>query len=124
MKLAKWVFRIAGIYGVLIIAPMYFLESKFNLDYPPPITHPEYFYGFVGVTLAWQILFLVIAGDPLRFRNAMPVAMFEKLSYVVAIVWLYSLQRVSGLILSFGIIDLLLGLLFIVAYIKTKKAVQ
>ena len=53
MSFARWVFRIAGIYGVLVIAPMYFLESRFPAENPPPITHPEFFYGFVGVTLAW-----------------------------------------------------------------------
>jgi len=121
MNFAKWVYRLAGIYGIIIIAPMYALESKLNIDYPPSITHPEYFYGFIGVTLAWQILFLVIARDPIRFRNAMPVAMFEKFSYVIAVVWLHNLERVSGLVLTFGFIDLLLGLLFLVAYIKTKR---
>jgi len=102
---------------------MYFLESKLNTDYPPPISHPEYFYDFIGVTLAWQILFLVIARDPVRFRDVIPVAMLEKFSYVVAIVWLYALERVSGLVFTFGLIDLVFGVLFLVTYIKTKKAV-
>jgi len=57
MKFAKWVFRIAGIYGLIVVAPMYLSESQISRDFPPAITHPEYFYGFIGVTLAWQVLF-------------------------------------------------------------------
>jgi hypothetical protein len=84
MKFARWVFRIAGIYGVLAIAPMYLLESRFPAEAPPAITHPEFFYGFIGVTLAWQLAFLVIALDPVRDRLLMLPAMFEKFSFVAA----------------------------------------
>jgi|SRR5579872_615904 len=37
-------------------------------DTPPAITHPEYFYGFLGGALAWQFLFLVLSTDPVRYR--------------------------------------------------------
>src|SRR5262245_63460257 len=50
MKFARIVFLVAGIYGLLVVAPQYFLEAKIGRDTPPPITHPEFFYGFVGVT--------------------------------------------------------------------------
>jgi len=65
MKFAKYKYLIAGIYGILILVPQYFLETKTGIDYPPPITHPEYFYGFIGVAIVFQILFLVISRDPL-----------------------------------------------------------
>jgi hypothetical protein len=52
MKFAKIVFLIAGIQGLLILAPLYFLERTIGRQAPPAITHPEYFYGFVGVALA------------------------------------------------------------------------
>jgi hypothetical protein len=77
MKFAKWVFLIAGIYGILAVAPMYFSEHQISRDYPPAITHPEYFYGFAGVTLAWQIAFLVVASNPGRFRLMMLPAVVE-----------------------------------------------
>lgn len=57
MKFAKWVYRIAGIYGLLILTPQYFLETKNGIDFPPAINHPEYYYGFIGVALAWQVAF-------------------------------------------------------------------
>lgn len=121
MKFAKWVFRIAGIYGILAVAPLYFSEAQIARDYPPAITHPEYYYGFAGVTLAWQIAFLVIGSNPSRFRLMMLPAIVEKLSYVVAIWFLYSQQRVATIALGFAASDLLLGILFVLAFLRTPK---
>ena len=78
MRFAKWTFIVAGIYGILVTLPLFFQEAAFGRDYPPPITHPEFFYGFAGVTLAWQFAFLVIGRDPARFRPMMLPAMLEK----------------------------------------------
>ena len=61
MKFARLIFGAAGIFGLVVIGPMYFLEDRIGSDTPPAITHPEFFYGFVGVVLAWQIAFLCIA---------------------------------------------------------------
>jgi len=44
---------------------------------PPAITHPGFYYGFVSVGLAWQVAFLVIARDPVRFRLMMIPAALE-----------------------------------------------
>jgi hypothetical protein len=46
---ARWVFLLAGIVGVLEVAPMYFYEATLNRTQPPPITHPDFYYGFVGL---------------------------------------------------------------------------
>jgi hypothetical protein len=78
---AKRLFLIAGIYGIIVVSPMYFFENQIGVDFPPSITHPEYFYGFIGVTLAWQILFLLIARDPIRYRLMMVPAIVEKATY-------------------------------------------
>jgi hypothetical protein len=119
MKFARVVFLIAGIYGLLVIAPQYFTEAKTGLDYPPAITHPEFYYGFVGIALAWQVLFLILARDPVRYRLMMVPAVLEKFTFGLAVVVLYLQNRVPALLLGFGGIDLLLGALFIVAYLKT-----
>src|SRR5690349_14982683 len=70
-RFATRVFTIAGIYGLIVLIPQYFTESRFATDFPPALTHAEYFYGFLGVTVAWQICFLVIARDPVRMRPVM-----------------------------------------------------
>ena len=81
---ARRVFLIAGIWGLLIMLPQYFLEDRIGRTAPPPITHPEYFYGFIGVTIAWQFAFLVISRDPIRYRALMPVAVVVASNFAVA----------------------------------------
>jgi hypothetical protein len=122
MQVARWIFGIAGIYGILVIAPLYFAEARIGHDDPPSITHPEYFYGFVGITLAWQIVFLMIAREPARYRPMMLPSVLEKLAWGVAAIVLFQQQRVSGMTLGFGGIDLLLGALFVVAFCVTPRA--
>jgi len=121
MRFAKWVFLLAGISGILMLVPPYFLEAKTGEDYPPPINHPEYYYGFFGVTLAWQFLFLVIGSDPIRYRLAMLPAMLEKVSFAVAISVLYAQGRVPPIMLGFSSMDAIWLLLFIAAYLRTPK---
>ena len=118
-RFARRVYAIAGIYGLIVMFPQYFLEGRIGRDNPPPITHPEYFYGFIGIVLVWQIAFLVIARDPARFRPLMPVTVLEKLAFAVPVILLYRDGRVASAILPFAAIDLVLGLLFFLSYRRT-----
>ncbi len=120
MKFAKWTFLIAGIYGLLILVPQYFLETKNGIDYPPPINHPEYYYGFIGVAVAWQIAFLIIATDPKRYKLMMIAAVIEKFSYGIAMTVLFLHNRTAAAVFATGIIDLILGILFIISFWKLK----
>ena len=40
-RFASRVFRIAAIYGLIVLLPQYFMEGRIGRDTPPPITHPE-----------------------------------------------------------------------------------
>lgn len=122
MRFARVVFLIAGLYGLFALAPQYFLEEKNGRDFPPAITHPEYYYGFVGVALAWQVLFLILSRDPGRYRAMMIPSILEKAGFGIAVILLFLQNRVSTLMLGAAIIDLVLGLLFAVAYFKTARA--
>jgi len=119
MNLPKIIFIVAGLYGLVTLIPHFFLENRIGITDPPAITHPEYFYGFLGVALAWQILFFVIAFNPRRYRSVMPVAFLEKLGFGAAAVILFIGHRVQTQIMVFGIVDLLLGALFLYAYAVT-----
>ena len=119
MRFAKIVFNVAGIYGLLALLPQYFLEAKTGRDFPPAITHPEFYYGFIGVALAWQVLFLLVARDPVKYRLMMIPAVLEKLSFGLAIPLLFLQGRVASLMLGAAIIDLILAVLFLIAYAKT-----
>jgi hypothetical protein len=91
--------------------------------YPPPITHPDLYYGFVGVTLTWQVAFLVIASNPVRYRTFMLTAILEKLLYVGTMIALYLLGQLPPAQTAVIIVpDGLLGLLFVVAFFMTPVA--
>jgi hypothetical protein len=124
MKFAKTVFRVAAIWGVLVITPLYFMFDLIGRQDPPPITHPAFFYGFVGLALAWQIAFFFIATDPIRYRPLMIPSMFEKFSYAAAVIILVWQSRTSRSDLVFAGTDLLLGVLFVVAYLKTPTRLE
>jgi hypothetical protein len=121
MRFAKWAFTGAGIYGILTVAPLYFLESYISRT-TGPITYPEYFYGFIGVTVAFQILFLIVGRDPVRLRPVMPACMVEKISFGAAIFPLYAAHRVQIGVVIFAAIDLVLCALFIASWFKTADA--
>lgn len=119
MKFARWTFLLAGIYGLLALLPQYFMETRIGEDNPPAITHPEFFYGFLGVALAWQVVFIIISRDPARYRPLMPAGVLEKFSFGAAAVVLFAQERLAAQMLAAGCVDLVLGALFIVAFVKT-----
>lgn len=121
MKFAKTIFWVAAIWGFLVLTPLYFMFNVIGAKDPPPITHPAFFYGFVGAGLAWQLAFLIIATDPVRFRPLIPAAVIEKFTYGLALIVLYLQGRLHAADLTFAGTDLLLGILFIVAFMKTRS---
>ncbi|PYT94134.1 MAG: hypothetical protein DMG36_06360 [Acidobacteria bacterium] len=124
MKFAKIVFWVAAIWGFLVVTPLYFMFDRIGRDDPPPITHPGFFYGFVGVTLAWQIAFVFIARDPLRFHPLMIPSVFEKFSFGIAVLVLFSQGRMHAPDLLFAGVDLVLGILFVTSHFKTSPSTQ
>ncbi len=122
MRFARWVFLIAGIYGVAVLLPGFFTEDSFNESTPPPVSHPEFYYGFYGSALVWQVAFLLIGADPLRYRPLMLVAVFEKLAFFAASLWLFLAGRMAvGGPLVGAIIDGVLMVLFLIAW-RTSRA--
>ena len=119
MRFAKVVFWVAGIWGLLVITPLYFLFDVIGQKDPPAITHPGFYYGFVGCALAWQIAFLIIGADPVRMRPMMVPSMVEKFTYCTAVVVLVMEGRTNSRDLLFAATDLFLGALFVVAWVRT-----
>lgn len=121
MKFAKYTFLVAGIYGLLALAPQYFLETRIGADTPPAITHTEFFYGFIGVGIAFQIVFLIISRDPVKYRLMILPSIVEKFSFAIAVTLLFVYGRVAGMMFAAAMIDTLFGLLFIVSWFKTAE---
>jgi hypothetical protein len=119
MNFARRVFLVAGIYGVVVLVPQYFMEARVGRDFPPAITHPEFYYGFLGVALAWQVLFFIIARDPVRFRLAMWPSILEKVSFGTASLILFAQQRSAAPVLAGGLVDFIFAALF---YVSIRRA--
>jgi hypothetical protein len=86
LNFAKRIFLIAGIYGLIVLLPGFFTEARTGHDYPPAITHPEYYYGFLTVGIAWQLAFLIISRDPVRYRPIILAGVVEKWGFAAAAV--------------------------------------
>jgi hypothetical protein len=119
VRFARIVFIVAGIWGIAVLTPFYWLVDVTGRRYAPP-AYPHFFYGFIAVALVWQIAFLVIGLNPVRFRALMILAVLEKSGYVATLAVLYGQGRIAAADAAAAVPDGLLGLLFIAAFVKTR----
>ena len=122
MKFAKVAFIGAGVWGIVVLTPLYWLFDVTGRQYTAPTDYPHFFYGFVSVAMAWQIAFLIIGSNPARFRPFMIPSMFEKFGHVATLAILYGQTRISVADAQAAVPDLLLGILFIVAFVTTRTS--
>jgi hypothetical protein len=124
VQFAKRVFQIAGIWGIFILSIAY-AGYLLGLEGATVDTaRPEFVHGFFLVTLAWQVAFLLIATDPVRYRPLMLAAMLEKFPFTLAVLALYASGQVAVMMLALGLIDGVLGALFVAAYLRTDPSRQ
>jgi hypothetical protein len=119
-KMVKWIFRLAGIYGLLVLTPLYFLEDRLT----PPPSHPEQYYGFLGVGIAWQLAYLVISTDPGRYRLLMLPGIVSKVTWAGALAVLFAGERIAADAFWLGQVDWLLAALFLYAFLRTPRQRQ
>jgi hypothetical protein len=120
-RTATRIFRIAAVYGVIVLLPLYFAEPMMTKA-GRPVTHPELLYGFVGAALAFQLVYWTIGGNPLRFRPLMPIAVIAKWSFGIPVAILFAGGRVDALTFALSSIDLLISILFLAAWRITRPA--
>jgi hypothetical protein len=121
MRFAALTFRIAAIVGFLTIVPMYFLYGAIGRADPPALNHPQFYFGFLGVTLAWQVLFFVLSTDPVRYRAMMIPAVLEKAGFLAAVLVLLSLKMMNAQQAIVTLPDAILLVFFIAAFRKTPR---
>ena len=119
MKFAKLTFYFAGAWGVVVLVPLYFALEMIGRRHPPPVTHPEFYYAFLGLALVWQFAFFVIGRDPIRFRPMMLPAIAEKFVHVATMTLVYLAGRMNAAQLAANLPDAVLGALFLIAFLKT-----
>jgi hypothetical protein len=122
MKFARYVFIGAGIWGIAVLTPLYWLVDISGRHYTPPNDYPAFFFGFIAVALVWQIAFLMIGSNPARFRPLMIPAMLEKFSYVSTLLIFYGQSRISSIDVQPAIPDGFIGLLFVAAFWATRTS--
>jgi hypothetical protein len=120
MRFAKWVFLSSGAWGLAVLTPLFWLVDITGRSLPAPADYPQFFYGFLVIAVAWQMAFLAIGTAPARFRLLMIPAMIEKLGYVSMLILMRGQSRISALDAQPAWPDLVLGLLFVAAFAKTR----
>ncbi|NOT41267.1 MAG: hypothetical protein HOP13_12315 [Alphaproteobacteria bacterium] len=116
---AKRVFQIAGFWGLFVLSLAYGAYLLGLEGATIDTDRPEFVHGFFLIALAWQVAFLFIATDPVRYRPLMLAAMLEKFPFTLAVLVLYANGQVPVTMLVLGLIDGVLGVLFSIAYIWT-----
>lgn len=114
MKSVRIIFGLAAAWGLFALIPGLFA---------PAGPQPEYYYGFYGLALVFQLVFVMIAVDPVRFRALIPVAILEKLAFFLPVAVLYTQGRVAMGGVFFGaMIDGLLAMLFALAWVRSRQS--
>lgn len=103
----SWWFRGAAIFGLVALLPQYLL--------PQPVNAELVSYGFIGTAAAFQLVFWVIGGDPIRYRALMLPSVAEKLAFGMPALLLFFAGKAPSAVVLFGGIDLALGLGFLLA---------
>lgn len=117
----RLIFTLAGIYGLIVLTPFLFMERMIAERTPGGLTHPEYYYGFLGAALVMQLFYLTIGRDPVRFRPLMPFCTLAKLAFFVAVLILFLQEKVPAVTLEFASLDALLAAAFLYAWRVTPR---
>lgn len=115
MTAPKWVrlwFRGAALYGAVALglSVVALLASG---------TAPLEAFSFAFTALAFQIVFWIVGGDPVRYRPVMLAGVAEKLAFGVPALWFVAIGRAEPAVALFGTIDLVLGAGFLLAWRAT-----
>jgi hypothetical protein len=120
VRFARWVFLVAGVWGVLVLTPMYFLYDFKTGHTPTGTSSPDIYFGFASVTLAWQVLFFFLSTNPPRYRPMIIPCLLEKFGYVATLALLFLKGSAAPTLLPFAAADLVLGVLFATAFVKLR----
>lgn len=121
---ARRLFLGAGLYGLAVITPMFFLENLIGEYEPPSITHAEFYYGFVCTAFAWQLVYLMMSRDPIRLRPMLIPAIIGKAGFGISVIALFAQGRLAARNLVLPSIDLILAVLFAWAYVALRSHPQ
>jgi len=122
MTFARLAYLLAGLWGVIVIALGYASYITGTDQSLAAIARPEMVHGFFLMAMPWQLLFLVISRDPLRYNTIMPITVLEKLPFAAVTLTLFTKGQVTPMMGFFAAMDGLWGVSFCVAYWLTRRA--
>ena len=115
MKLARWIFLVAGILGLLMVAPVAFtLVAGGKTILPDAANLGLFIYVMVLQHICWQILFIILAREPIRYRPMMLLASFVEALTSLNPIWLFFFGVKYWI--PIVVVYLAFALLFIVAF--------
>ena len=112
MKIARWIFLAAGVLGLVPLAPIFYELARGGQDMLPDGGSMGLFiYIFLALYTFWQIFYLILAANPMRFRPMIILAFFVCAVTPFNTLWLYFYGMVvwQGII----IVSLAFALLFL-----------
>jgi hypothetical protein len=119
-KIARWIFIIAAIYGIPVLGSWFFYTP--HMVGHASTQQPEIYYGFAGLGVAWQVVFLLIASDPIRYRPLMLIAALgEKFLFSGMLIVLLIRHIAQRHWIPPAVIDFTFGVGFLASYFLTKR---
>lgn len=120
MNVPKWItplFVVAAIYdgvlGILFLAAAPWLFAKLNV---PPPNHLAYVQFPAALLIIFAIIFARIARDPVGNRGQIVYGILLKAAYCGLAFYYWAATDIPWVWKPFAIIDLAMGVLFVVAY--------
>ncbi|HET6970000.1 MAG TPA: hypothetical protein VFH92_02645 [Phenylobacterium sp.] len=122
MTFARRVFTWAAIFGFVMIAPLFVAEGLVERLLRHALTQPQWYYAFAEVALGFQVVYLLIGRDPVRYRPLMPVCAITKFGFGVTIWTLAGLGRTDPFLGIAATPDLFWAGAFLLAYRATPRS--
>ncbi len=124
LSVVRLIFLIAGVYDFIIgVAFLFAGKQIFEAAEVPLPNQWAYLYFCCFMLMVFGVLFFAIAYDPVSNRNLIPFGMLLKMTYAGMVVYYwFVLDSCATLFKPFAVIDAIMLLLFIMAYMKLGKS--
>ena len=117
MKFAKWILVLAGMVGMISLFPLYFKEHTIA----PDLMYPVFYYGFISINIIWQLMYIYISHDPVKFRPIIFFGFMVKIIGAISIFFLIIQDRAEYWWIAIALVDFIFSILFLVSFFVLKK---
>ena len=119
----RLLFAIAGVYDFVI--GIAFLVAGPRIFDAAGVPHPNH-WGYIQfgalLLIIFGLMFFAVAYDPVANRNLIPYGMLLKVSYTALVAYYWVRGECPTLFKPFAIIDAVMFVLFLLAYMPSRRA--